>query len=65
MTYYSSTRKPKFELFLDAADKWRWRLKAANGTKIATSGEHFASKANAKRAAQNVKDTAPNAYIDD
>lgn len=64
MTYYSSPRKPKFELFKDTANNWRWRLKAANGAKIATSGESFSSKYSAKRAAQNVKDTAPVAEID-
>lgn len=29
---------------------WRWRIKAKNGRKVATSGEAFASKGNAQRA---------------
>jgi uncharacterized protein YegP (UPF0339 family) len=56
---------PKFELYEDAADKWRWRLLDGNSEKIASSGESFSSRSNAKRAAQNVKDTVPNATIPD
>jgi uncharacterized protein YegP (UPF0339 family) len=55
---------PKFEIYKDVADKYRWRLKDGNGEKVASSGESFASESNARRAAQNVKDTAPNAKID-
>lgn len=45
----------KFRTFEDASGKWRWRLIAANGRKIATSGESFYSRADARRAALNVK----------
>lgn len=55
----------KFEIFEDKADEWRWRLRDGNGEKVATSGESFASKSNAKRAAQNVKDTASVAQVED
>jgi uncharacterized protein len=54
---------PKFEIYDDAGGKYRWRLKDGNGEKVASSGESFDSKSNAKRAAQNVKDTAPDAEI--
>jgi uncharacterized protein YegP (UPF0339 family) len=53
----------KFEIFLDKAGHYRWRLKASNGQKVATSGESFASKDNARRAARSVKSPAPNAKI--
>jgi uncharacterized protein YegP (UPF0339 family) len=53
----------QFELYKDAADEWWQRLKDPNGVKIASSGESFASKSNAKRAAENVKATAPGAII--
>jgi uncharacterized protein YegP (UPF0339 family) len=56
---------PKFELYQDAAEKWRWRLLDGNSEKVASSGESFVSRSNAKRAAQNVKDTAPEATIPD
>lgn len=56
---------PKFEVYADTAGKYRWRLKDGNGEKVASSGESFDSKSNARRAAQNVKSTAPNAEVED
>ena len=50
---------PKFEAYADVSGKYRWRLKDGNGEKVASSGESFASKENARRAALNVKATAP------
>jgi uncharacterized protein YegP (UPF0339 family) len=44
-----------FEVYADAAGEYRWRLKAANGQIVASSGESFASKSNAGRAAENFK----------
>jgi uncharacterized protein YegP (UPF0339 family) len=57
--------KPKFQIYSDAAGKYRWRLKDADGEKVALSGDSFASASEAKRAAQLVKDTAPDAVIED
>ena len=57
--------KPKFEIYADSAGKYRWRLKDSNGVKIASSGESFDSESNARRAARNVKATAPEAEIGD
>lgn len=57
--------KPKFQIYSDAAGKYRWRLKDAAGEKVALSGDSFASASEAKRAAQRVKDTAPDAVIED
>ena len=54
---------PKFEVYLDVAQKYRWRLRDGNSVIIASSGESFASRDNAKRAAQNVKATAPSAEV--
>jgi uncharacterized protein YegP (UPF0339 family) len=54
---------PKFEIYADTAGKYRWRLKDGNGLKIASSGESFDSKSNARRAAENVKSTAPEAQL--
>lgn len=56
---------PKFQIYSDAAGKFRWRLKDADGEKVALSGDSFASESEAKRAAQLVKETAPDAEIDD
>ena len=44
-----------FELYQDEGGKWRWRFKVANGQTVATSGESFASKGNAKRAIADFK----------
>ena len=52
-----------FEMYADAAGKRRWRLKAANNEKVASSGESFSSRANARAAAETVKRLAPRATI--
>lgn len=57
--------KPTFQIYSDAAGKYRWRLKDADGEKVALSGDAFANASDAKRAAQLVKDTAPGAVIED
>jgi uncharacterized protein YegP (UPF0339 family) len=38
----------KFEVYADTGGHYRWRLKASNGQTVASSGESFASKSNAK-----------------
>lgn len=43
--------KPRVEVF-KGADGWRWHVRAANGQITATSGEAFASRSNARRAAK-------------
>ena len=45
---------PKFDIYLDASSNWRWRLYAANGEKVASSGESFYNYDNAVRAARTV-----------
>ena len=53
----------KFEVYPDTRGEYRWRLIASNGQNVASSGEAFDSKANAKRAAENVRDNAGSASI--
>jgi len=53
---------PKFEIFADAAGKWRWRLKAPNGEIIANS-EAYESQASCKNGIESVKKNAPIAEI--
>jgi uncharacterized protein YegP (UPF0339 family) len=57
--------KPKFQIYTDAAGRFRWRLKDSDGEKVASSGESFASESDAKLAAGHVKDTAPDAELED
>ena len=53
----------KIEVYRDAGGQYRWRLVSDNGQTVASSGESFASKANAIRAAENVRDHAGSATI--
>ena len=53
----------KFVIYEDSGGSYRWRLVAANGQTVATSGESFSSKANARRAAENVRDGAGAAQV--
>lgn len=53
----------KFEIYADTSGSYRWRLVASNGQTVASSGESFASQANARRAAESVKANAGKAEI--
>lgn len=50
-----------YEVYEDTGGKYRWRAKSSNGAKVGTSSESFASKSNAQRAAENVRDNAGDA----
>ena len=56
--------EPKFELYKDKAEKFRFRLVAANGETIAVS-EAYESKAGVKNGIASVKKNAPVANIVD
>jgi uncharacterized protein YegP (UPF0339 family) len=53
----------KFVIYADSGGNYHWRLVASNGQTVATSGESFASKGNARRAAEGVKAGAGSAEI--
>ena len=55
---------PWFEIYKDAAGKFRFRLKAANGETIAAS-EAYESKAGVKNGIESVKKNAPLASVKD
>jgi uncharacterized protein YegP (UPF0339 family) len=46
-------------LYRDLGGKWRWQVRAANNRVISTSGESFARKWNAKRAAKRAHPGLP------
>ncbi|MFC5133597.1 MULTISPECIES: HVO_2922 family protein [Haloferacaceae] len=50
-----------FEIYEDAAEEWRWRLRHRNGNIVADSGEGYASRSNAVEAVTGVKRNAPGA----
>jgi uncharacterized protein YegP (UPF0339 family) len=54
----------KFELFKDAAGKFRFHLKAANGEIVAAS-QGYTSKAAAQTGIASIKDHAASARIED
>lgn len=54
----------KFELFADAAGKFRWRLKAGNGEIIAQS-QAYESKESAKKGIASVQTNAAGAAVVD
>ncbi|ELY47643.1 YegP family protein [Natronorubrum sulfidifaciens] len=58
-------RTSRFEVYEDRAGQWRWRLVHWNGNIIADSGEGYASRSNARRAARGVMRNAPTATLED
>lgn len=54
-----------FELFVDSADQWRWRLVHTNGNIIADSGEGYASRQTCKQGPKSVKENAADADVVD
>lgn len=56
--FKAGARAWNYEVYADAGGSYRWRAKSGNGAKVASSGESFASKSNAQRAADNVRDNA-------
>lgn len=55
-------KHPKFEMYLDKASEYRFRLKAKNGEIIATS-EGYKAKASCLNGIESVKKNAPDAEI--
>jgi uncharacterized protein len=54
-----------FEIYKDRKEEFRWRLKAANGNIMATSGEGYKAKADCKKAIESIQAGAASAKIDD
>lgn len=63
-TNEESLKHPKYELYVDNAGEFRFRLKAANGEIILTS-EGYKSKASAKNGIASVGKNAPDSPIED
>ncbi|WP_121822665.1 HVO_2922 family protein [Halostella salina] len=52
-----------FEVFVDRAGEYRWRLRHRNGNIVADGGEGYSSKQNAKKGIAAVQRTAPHADV--
>jgi len=50
----------KFEVYKDKAGEFRWRLKAGNGEVLATGGQGYKAKADAKRGVESVQKASTN-----
>ncbi|MBQ6949379.1 MAG: YegP family protein [Firmicutes bacterium] len=59
---YAEEKHPKFEMYVDKAGEYRFRLKATNGQVIAT-GEGYKAKASCLNGIESVQKNAPDAEI--
>ena len=59
---FTKVKHPKFELYVDKAGEFRFRLKAKNGEIIAAS-EGYTSKASCLNGIESVRRNAPSAEI--
>ena len=59
---FEQLKHPKYEVYLDKAGEFRFRLKARNGEIIATS-EGYKAKASCLNGIESVKKNAPDAAI--
>lgn len=59
---YEVAKNPKFEIYLDKADEFRFRLKAKNGEIIATS-EGYKTMDNCKNGVESVRKNSENAEV--
>jgi uncharacterized protein len=55
----------KFEIYQDARKEYRWRLKAANGQVIATSGQGYKAKADCRHGIEVVQKESPTAKVEE
>ncbi len=59
---YEVQKHPKFEIYLDKAGEYRFRLKATNGQIIAT-GEGYKAMSGCKNGIKSIQKNAPEAEI--
>ncbi len=55
----------RFVIYKDEGGRYRWRLVSSNGQTTASSGQHFGSHFDARRAAEHVTQHAGTAEIVD
>lgn len=60
---YDEVKHPKFEMYIDKAGEYRFRLKARNGEIIAVS-EGYKAKASCENGIESVKKNAPDAEVE-
>ncbi len=60
---YEAVTNPKFEVYVDKAGEFRFRLKARNGEIVAT-GEGYKAKASCLNGIESIRKNAPEAEVD-
>lgn len=61
---FEKQKCPKFEIYLDKAGEFRFRLRAKNGQNIIAS-EGYTSKSGCKNGIESVRKNAPEAEVED
>ena len=61
---FEPVTNPKFEIYKDKADEFRFRLKARNGEIIAVS-EGYTAKASCENGIESVRKNAPEAAVEE
>ena len=60
---FETLKNPKFEIYMDKAGKYRYRLKASNGELICTSEDGYASKDSCKKGIASLAKWAAEAEV--
>lgn len=60
---FETLTNPKFEIYMDKAGKYRYRLKASNGELICTSEDGYASKDSCKKGIASLAKWAAEAEV--
>lgn len=61
---FAAAKHPKFEVYVDKAGEFRFRLKATNGQVIAV-GEGYKAKASCLNGIESIKKNAPDAPVEE
>jgi len=60
---FEAIKNPKYEIYLDKAGEYRFRLKASNGENILSS-QGYTTKAACKNGIESIKKNAPDATVE-
>lgn len=62
---FEKATHPKFEVYLDKKEEFRFRLKATNGEIILAASEGYSSKAGCMNGVESVRKNAPEAAVEE
>ena len=61
---FEPLKNPKYEIYLDKANQYRFRLKANNGEIIILSEDGYSSKSGCKNGIESIAKNAPDATVE-